>query len=219
MRKILLIIVILISSFSYYGAVNEKGERVINVENVVQEQEFVDQEQQNNENAEIVEDSKEKENNIAEDKKEEIKANENKVETTKQTANGTEKQKTRNTNTKTATISKNTTNTTSQSNNSNANTTKQEDLQNYGYTEKEVQVAIKTECVGNNHKISAGNTGKWFDTKAEADSFYNAEIEKWGKKWENDEIDKTEYLQKCPSGYEMWTCPQCQKWTINFYYR
>ena len=90
---------------------------------------------------------------------------------------------------------------------------------NSNYTEKEVKVAPKTECVGNNHKISAGNTGKWFETKAQADSYYNTEIEKWGKKWESGEIDKTKYLKECPSGYEVWTCPQCQKWTINFYYR
>lgn len=90
---------------------------------------------------------------------------------------------------------------------------------NSNYTEKEVKVAPKTECIGNNHKMSAGNTGKWFETKTQADSYYNAEINKWGKKWENGEIDKAEYLKKCPSGYEVWTCPQCQKWTINFYYR
>lgn len=87
------------------------------------------------------------------------------------------------------------------------------------YTESPVELAPKKECIGNNHKISAGNTGKWFETQAQADSFYNAEIEKWGKKWESGEIEKDEYLKKCPSGYEVWTCPQCQKWTINFYYR
>lgn len=87
------------------------------------------------------------------------------------------------------------------------------------YTEKEVQVAPKTECVGNNHKMESGNTGKWFETKNEADSYYDNEIQKWGNMWENGEITKEEYLKKCPSGYEVWTCPQCQKWTLNFYYR
>lgn len=102
------------------------------------------------------------------------------------------------------------TQTTSQENNSSSNN---------GYTEKKVEIAPKQECVGNNHKMSSGNTGKWFDTKAQADNYYNTEIEKWGKMWENDEITKEEYLKKCPSGYEVWTCPQCQKWTVNFYYR
>lgn len=91
--------------------------------------------------------------------------------------------------------------------------------QNNSYTETEVKVAEKTECVGNNHKMSSGNTGKWFSTKAQAENYYENEIEKWGKKWENDEIEKSEYLKNCPSGYEVWTCPQCGKWTINFYYR
>lgn len=87
------------------------------------------------------------------------------------------------------------------------------------YTEIEVKVAEKKECYGNNHKMGAGNTGLWFETKAQADNYYNSQQEKWGKLWENDEITKEEYLKKCPSGYEVWTCPQCKKWTINFYYR
>lgn len=91
--------------------------------------------------------------------------------------------------------------------------------QNNSYTETEVKVAEKTECVENKHKISSGNTGKWFSTKAQAENYYENEIAKWGKKWENDEIEKSEYLKKCPSGFEVWTCPQCGKWTINFYYR
>lgn len=87
------------------------------------------------------------------------------------------------------------------------------------YTEIEVKVAEKKECDGNNHKMDAGNTGLWFETKAQADNYYNSQQEKWGQLWENDEITKEEYLKKCPSGYEVWTCPQCKKWTINFYYR
>lgn len=87
------------------------------------------------------------------------------------------------------------------------------------YAEIEVKVAEKKECDGSNHKIGAGNTGLWFETKAQADNYYDSQLEKWGKLWENDEITKEEYLKKCPSGYETWTCPQCKKWTINFYYR
>ena len=90
---------------------------------------------------------------------------------------------------------------------------------NDSYTEEEVQIAPKTECIGNNHKMESGNTGKWFETKEQADNYFNAKIEKWAKQWENGEKTKEEYLKKCPFGYEVWTCPQCQKWTINFYYR
>lgn len=87
------------------------------------------------------------------------------------------------------------------------------------YTEIEVKVAEKKECDGNNHKIGAGNTGLWFETKAQADNYYDSEIDKWGELWTNDKITKEKYLKECPSGYEAWTCPQCKKWTINFYYR
>lgn len=87
------------------------------------------------------------------------------------------------------------------------------------YTEVEVKVAEKKECDGNNHKIGAGNTGLWFETKAQADNYYDSQQEEWSNLWENGEITKEKYLKKCPSGYEAWTCPQCKKWTINFYYR
>lgn len=87
------------------------------------------------------------------------------------------------------------------------------------YKEQEVQVAPKTECKGNNHKIGAGNTGKWFETQEQAAAYFKTEIAKWGKKWENFEIEDDEYHKNCPYGYEVWTCPQCQKWTVNFYYR
>lgn len=52
---------------------------------------------------------------------------------------------------------------------------------NDSYTEEEVQIAPKTECIGNNHKMESGNTGKWFETKEQADNYFNAEIEKWAK--------------------------------------
>lgn len=90
---------------------------------------------------------------------------------------------------------------------------------NNSYKEYEVTIAKKTQCDGNNHKITSGNTGKWFDTQAQADNYYNQELEKWGRQWETGKIKKDEYLKKCPSGYETWSCPQCQKWTLNFYYR
>lgn len=86
------------------------------------------------------------------------------------------------------------------------------------YKEQEVQIAPKTECTGNNHKVGAGNTGKWFETQEQAAAYFKTEIAKWGKQWENFEITDDEYHKNCPYGYEVWTCPQCQKWTVNFYY-
>lgn len=89
---------------------------------------------------------------------------------------------------------------------------------NNSYKEQEVQVAPKTECTGNNHKIGAGNTMRWFDTQEQAVAYFKTEIAKWGKKWENFEITDDEYHKNCPYGYEVWSCYGCQKWTINFYY-
>ena len=98
-------------------------------------------------------------------------------------------------------------------------TKKKKQEQTIQENKKESIVQGKPKCSDTKHGIVAGNSNKWFDSYEEADSFYNAEIEKWGKQWENGEIDKDEYLKKCPSGYEVWTCPLCQKWTLNFYYR
>ena len=86
------------------------------------------------------------------------------------------------------------------------------------YNEYVVNVAKPKECVGNKHSISAGNTGKWYKTKDEAIATYRSEIKKWGDKWKEDLITEEEYNKKCPYGYEVWTCPICQKWTLNYYY-
>lgn len=71
--------------------------------------------------------------------------------------------------------------------------------QEQNYVEQEVDVAEKEECKNNKHWIATGNCQKWFNTKNEADSYYNSIIANWGKKWENDEISYEEYLKKCPS--------------------
>ena len=75
-------------------------------------------------------------------------------------------------------------------------------------------------CTNNsNHFIGVGNSDKWFNTKNDAIEFYNQKIKYWGEKWENFEIDNDTYYKNCPSGYEVWDCAYCGKWTINFYYR
>lgn len=75
----------------------------------------------------------------------------------------------------------------------------------------------------NNHGMSVGNTGKWFSSKEDAIAYYKSQIKYWGDWWENTSVDDTEadeiYNKNCPSGYEVWSCMYCSKWTINFYYR
>jgi len=88
------------------------------------------------------------------------------------------------------------------------------------YTEVVVTMAEKKECTGNNHGMEVGNTGKWFNTKDEAIATYRAELKIWGDKWTAKEnpINKEEYHKNCPSGYEVWNCMYCGKWTLNYYY-
>lgn len=77
-----------------------------------------------------------------------------------------------------------------------------------------------TRCTNNNnHSMDVGNSGKWFSSKSEAIAYYNSQISYWGNLWETEAIDDTKYYKNCPSGYEVWNCVYCSKWTINFYYR
>ena len=74
-------------------------------------------------------------------------------------------------------------------------------------------------CDGANHGVGVGNSNKWFNSKQEAINYYDGILKTWGDKWEKFEIDSETYDKNCPYGYEIWTCPFCEKWTINFYYR
>lgn len=51
----------------------------------------------------------------------------------------------------------------------------------------------------NNHGMDVGNSGKWFNTKAEAVAYYDSITAYWGTKWENFEIDDATYDANCPS--------------------
>ena len=78
---------------------------------------------------------------------------------------------------------------------------------------------VEEECTNNsNHGIGIGNSGKWFSSKNAAIEEYNSKIAYWGEKWENFEIDDNTYYTNCPTGYEVYSCPLCGKWTINYYY-
>ena len=223
MKGLIVIIILLISSFSYFGVVNDSSiANGVNVQTVTQEQENVQENvEQNNiesitlknqENKDIETKNKAGENK-KEDEETESKTNAKKNSVKSEETKSENKAKTE----KKETVTKTTT--TEKSSNEVKEKQEKNKQQENNYTETKVELAPKKECVGNKHLIDSGNTGKWFNTKEEADSFYNSEIEKWGKQWENGEIETEEYLKNCPSGYEIWTCPQCQKWTLNFYYR
>lgn len=99
---------------------------------------------------------------------------------------------------------------------------KQEEQVEVKYTENKINEIKENNCNGNNHGIGAGNSGKWYETKEEAISYYTNLIEYWEEWWLNADPNDTEadetYYKNCPDGYEIWSCPYCGKWTINLYY-
>ena len=86
------------------------------------------------------------------------------------------------------------------------------------YSEVEVKIVEKSECLDNNHKVEIGNSKKWFKNQDEAIAEYNAELEKWSQKAKSGAISYEELYQKCPYGYETWSCPKCNQYTLNYYY-
>ena len=85
-------------------------------------------------------------------------------------------------------------------------------------TKVEEKQSETPKCTDTNHGVGVGNSNKWFNSKQEAINYYQGIIKTWGDKWEKFEIDDETYQKNCPYGYETWSCPFCEKWTINFYY-
>ena len=91
--------------------------------------------------------------------------------------------------------------------------------QNNKQEETKTEQKVERCTNNNNHGMNIGNSGKWFNSKNDAIAYYNQQIKYWGDQWENNKIDNDTYYKNCPSGYEVWDCMYCGKWTINFYYR
>lgn len=83
---------------------------------------------------------------------------------------------------------------------------------------KKIKEPEKTKCTDSKHGVGVGNSNKWFSSKQDAINYYQGIIKTFGDKWEKFEIDDETYQKNCPYGYETWSCPFCEKWTINFYY-
>ncbi len=210
MRKIIAVIIVaMISSFSYYGAVNEKGEKVVDLTTNIQEENVVENESVEETQGNIIEQI---ENTIAQA---EILQNEEII--TQNAVNEITTPVAEKSNT-------------SKNNNANKVTKKTQDSQTTTQTkvtEEQKNVAIEetTTNKSTNQNSNTNNAPKcshsnsnWYNSKAEAIAVYNAEIKKWGDKWANYEIDNDTYYKNCPSGYEVLSCPYCNKWNINLYY-
>lgn len=71
----------------------------------------------------------------------------------------------------------------------------------------------------NNHSISCGNIGRWFNSRSDIETYWKNQCNALAEKWDKGEISDSEYYSKSPYGYECWSCSYCGKWTGNFKYR
>lgn len=226
-KKIIIIAgILMISSFSYYGAVDENGQKVISFEEnatqsamelkseVVEEQQEIEQIQEQQEiqaTAKVEEQKKEETKPI--EKKQEVKTKE---ET--KTESITVKQLSQTTKVEEKTEEKEIIEEQKKEETIKEESKPQEIKQESNYTEIEVKVAEKTECIDNKHCAVTGNSNKWFEKQSEAIAEYNAELEKWSQKCKSGEITYEELVKQSPYGYETWSCPKCNQYTLNYYY-
>ena len=226
-KKIIIIAgILMISSFSYYGAVDENGQKVISFEENAtqsamelkseevkekQEVEQIEKQQEVQVTAKIEEQKKEITEQI--EKKQEVKAKEktNAESTTVKQLSQTSKVEEK-------TQEKEIVKEQKQEEKIKEESKPQEIKQESNYTEIEVKVAEKTECIDNKHCAVTGNSNKWFEKQSEAIAEYNAELEKWSQKCKSGEITYEELTKKSPYGYETWSCPKCNQYTLNYYY-
>lgn len=218
MKYIKILIILLISSFSYYGVVNDKGEKVTNIQEIMQEQQIENSAEESfvEENAEEIEIvGQEIEKTEKEESKEVVQQ---KTEKKEKTATKNQTQKTQ------PIVNKAQEKTTSTETTKSEKTEvepKEEIKKQENNSEKKQEEKVVTnaeKCAKGIHGMSVGNSEKWFKTKNEAIATYKAEIDKWGNMWTNDEITKDEYYKNCPYGYEVWNCPYCNLYTLNYYY-
>lgn len=223
-KKILIIGgILMISSFSYYGAVDENGEKVISFEqNVTQsalknegieEQQEVEQEniQQKEEIAKI------EEIEPIQTELQNVKDDNIGVQSVSKSTQVEEKTKTKEVvkETKKQEEIKETQQEKKQDETKKEQEKEQEEIK---YTEVEVKIIEEIECIDNKHCVVVGNSNKWFETQAEAIAEYNAELKKWSQKCKSGEITYEELVKQSPYGYEIWSCPKCNKYTLNYYY-
>ena len=219
MKKIILIIFMaMISSFSYYGAVNEKGEKVVDFTNSSQQENIVTNQTIEETQEKIVE---QVENTIAQ--AEIIKDEENKIQETPKEPTTPVVEKSNKSNNTNKNKETKQTQVTQQKQDSQVKEQKDTKVNKSNTIEKKEET--KTNTNQNKNTNNTNNAPKcthsnsnWYNSKTEAEAIYNAEIKKWGDKWTNYEIDNETYYKNCPSGYEVFSCPYCNKWTINLYH-
>lgn len=74
-------------------------------------------------------------------------------------------------------------------------------------------------CKRGQHLMEVGNCGKWFNSHSECEAYYDKIVKEWNDKFNNGKITYDEYLNKCPTSFEDFSCMCCGKYTMNIYYR
>lgn len=216
MRKLIAIIfMFIIASNSYYGVVDDKGEKVTDIQEVLKEQKLITNEMIEEQKNEIAEqESNEKTQEVVksgETQIEKMQVQENSVATkteVKQQSVKTQESKPKIVETKTEVKQE----------------TKQEvktpeKPKQETKTEVKVQESETPKCSDTKHGVGVGNSNKWFNSYNEAVAYYDDLINGYSNQVHNEKITPEEYNKKCPYGYEVWSCPYCNKWTLNFYFR
>ena len=84
---------------------------------------------------------------------------------------------------------------------------------------KSIKTQKENHCTNNNnHSMSCGNMGKWFNNKDEVRAYWDEVDIGYFQQYQNGTITFKEYGEKSPCGYECWSCSYCGKWTGNFKY-
>lgn len=201
MKKILMIIFMyIIASNSYYGLVNEKGEKITdfqNTENIITTEQTQEQKDETVVNTEEIQqeqiEQKEKTKN-------EIEKNTIDEKNTKQES---EQNKDKETIEENEVII--------QTDNKSNNIKNQTDEKNN--TSTNINTNTNT---NNNNKCEHGDEG-WYNTKAEAKAVYDNKVSSLDEQWESGKISTEEYRAKKPNGCEVWDCAECHKWTVSMY--
>lgn len=175
MKLFKVLIILLISSFSYYGVVDDNGEKVTNIQEIMQEQEneivveqiVEEQESETIENIVVEKEEEESKEKIQQEEKAEVKKEETNV-TTKQIPKTQTTPKAKNVEKEEKKVEK-------VDEIKIEETTKQVEIQENVVQEKKVEekqeekvVTNAEKCATGNHGMGVGNSGKWFKTKDEA---------------------------------------------------
>lgn len=191
------------------------------IENIVIEEKVETLETNETENVEVIEETEKKD--ISKENKEKKNETNNTTNKVVKEENTTTKKPTISVNNKEETISKN------EEQKETISTEKEKSKENVVKENEKITIEkpaedkpvtdnTKTEEKQDNQVKCTHSTSNYYNTKIEAIAEYDRIINEWSDKWLNNEVDDETYYRNCPDGYEIFSCPYCNKWTISLYY-